>query len=84
MRSIKMAQKFLAKLKFKISIKYLIFFLIVLIGCFYQVFQVTTVYLEYETKIDVSFDSENQMVIPRIAICPGSPGIILGLTVCPG
>ena len=41
MKSNKMAQKFLTKLIFKISMKHLIFFLIVSIGFFYQVFQIT-------------------------------------------
>lgn len=52
----------LIKLTLKISLKYLIF-IFILIGCSYQVIQVIKVYLEFETKVDVSFDSKNQNVI---------------------
>lgn len=44
----------LAELKRKLSVKYLIFIMIIMIGCSRQVIQVIQVYLEFETKVDVS------------------------------
>ena len=58
----------LRKFKQKISIKYLIFIFLISIGCFYQVVQVTLVFLEFETKIDVSID-KTEIEIPMISFC---------------
>ena len=48
---------------------YLIFILICLIGCLYHVVKVTQVFLTFETKVDVSLDSESQIVVPKITFC---------------
>ena len=38
-------------------------------SCSRQVIQVIKVYLEFETKIDGSFDSKNQSVILMVTFC---------------
>ena len=40
-----------------------------MIGCVYQVIQVTVIYFKFETKIDVSFDLESPPVIPMVSFC---------------
>ena len=55
----------------KISVKYLFFILIISVGCLYQVIQVTIVFLEFETKIDISID-KNDLTIPMVSFCTGS------------
>ena len=56
----------LRKLKQKISIIYFIFIFLISIGCLYQVFQVALVFLEFETKIDVSID-KTELGIPKVS-----------------
>ena len=61
----------LAKLLSKISYKYLLlllFILIISISCLYHVFQVTLIYLRFETKIDFSIN-KNDLKIPMISFC---------------
>ena len=58
----------LRKLKPKISIKILLFNLIISFGCLYQIVQVFSVFLEFETKIDVSIDN-NEIGIPMVSFC---------------
>ena len=58
----------LRKLKPKISIKLLLFILIISGGCLYQIVQVFSVFLEFETKIDVSIDN-NEIGIPMVSFC---------------
>ena len=53
----------------KLSIPYLIFITISLIGCFYHVIQISYVYFKFQTKIDVSFDGDSQIVVPKVSIC---------------
>ena len=55
----------------KISYKYLLFILIISVGCLYQVIQVTLVYIQFETKIDFSID-KNDLTIPMISFCRNS------------
>ena len=58
------------KLKSKISWKYLLFLLFVIIGCSYQVIQIIDVYLQFETKIDVKYhDDVNEIAIPKLSLC---------------
>ena len=61
----------LRKLKQKISIIYFIFIFLISIGCLYQVFQVALVFLEFETKIDVSID-KTELGIPKVSFCRGA------------
>lgn len=64
--------KFIEKFKNfkpKISITYLIFTIIIFFGCLYQITQVIDVYFQFETKVDVSFDSKSQIVIPMLSFC---------------
>ena len=58
-------------LKPKISLKYLFFISIISVGCLYQVIQVTLVFLEFETKIDISID-KNDLTIPMVSFCTES------------
>ena len=51
------------ELKSRITIKYLVFLIIIMIGCSYQVIQVTKSYLKYETNIDILFKSDSQGII---------------------
>lgn len=53
----------------KSKILYLLFIVFCLVGCIYHVTQITQVYLTFQTKIDVSFDSTNQIVVPLISFC---------------
>ena len=48
---------------------YLLFLVFCLIGCLYQVYQVTDVYLAYRTKVDVSFESKSQFKVPLTTFC---------------
>ena len=59
--------KFNCKLRIKVS--YLIFIIFCLIGCAYHIAQVIKVYLTFQTKIDVSFDSTSQIVVPLVSFC---------------
>ena len=43
--------------------------LICLIGCLYEIGEVVRVYLELETKVELSLDSQSQIVIPNVRIC---------------
>ena len=54
---------------YKISIPYIIFICACFFGCLYHVSQVIQVYLTFQTKVDVSFDSESQIVVPTIGFC---------------
>ena len=58
----------LREFKQKISIKYLMFIFLISIGCLYHVVQVTLVFLEFETKIDVSID-KTELGIPMVSFC---------------
>ena len=53
----------------KIKISSLIFSSICFIGCLCHVIQVTEVYLTFQTKTDVSFDSRSQIVVPMVSFC---------------
>ena len=53
----------------KLSIKYLIFIIFIMIGCSYQIIKVTQVFLKFETKVDVSYDQNNENVIPMVSFC---------------
>ena len=67
---IKMAELLtkLKKLKPKISWKYLLFILFIIIGCSYQVIHVSKMYFEFETIVDVKYE-KSEIVIPMISIC---------------
>lgn len=60
--------KSLIKLNQK-RIPYLIFIILCLFGCLYHVIKITEIYFEFETKIDVSFDSTSQIVVPFVSFC---------------
>ena len=62
-------KQILNKLNSQISWKYLLFILIILIGCSYQVIQVIQVYLQFETKIDVKYDYQSEIAIPMVSLC---------------
>lgn len=64
-----MLKRILTKIKLNISIKYLLFISFVFIGCSYQIAKVFQGYLDFQTKIGVSFDSKSQIVIPMISFC---------------
>lgn len=64
-----MFKRILIKIKLNISIKYLLFSSLVFIGCSYQITKVFEGYLDFQTKIGVSFDSKSQIVIPMISFC---------------
>lgn len=53
----------------KLSYKYLLFIIIVVAGCSYQVVQVIQVFMKFETKIDVSYDQNNEISIPMVSFC---------------
>lgn len=56
----------LAKMRlYKISFPDLIFISACFFECLYHVIQIT-VYLNFQTKIDISFDSKSQITIPII------------------
>ena len=59
----------LRKRNSKISWKYLLFILFIVIGYSYQVVQVIQVYLQFETKIDVKFNDENEISVPMLSLC---------------
>ena len=59
----------LRKLKPETSWKYLLFILFIIIGCSYQVIQVTKVYFEFETTVDVSFNPRSEIAIPIVSFC---------------
>ena len=62
--------KKLKKLKWKLSWKYLLFILFIIIGCSYQVIQIVKVYLEFETKIDVKYDDQSEIaILPKLSLC---------------
>ena len=47
--------------KSKLSLKYLLFVLFVIFGCFYQIIQITEVFLKFDNKIDVSFETKDEI-----------------------
>ena len=53
----------------ELSIKYLIFIILIIIGCSYQVIKVTQVFLKFETKVDVKYEQNNEIVIPMVSFC---------------
>ena len=53
----------------KTKISYLIFITLCFVGCLYHVIKVTEVYLSFQTKIDVSFDTKSQIVVPLVSFC---------------
>ena len=53
----------------KTKISYLIFIALCFVGCLYHVIKVTEIYLAFQTKIDVSFDTKSQIVIPLVSFC---------------
>ena len=55
--------------RIKTKISHLIFIALCFIGCLYHVIKVTEVYLSFQTKIDVSFDTESQIVVPLVSFC---------------
>ena len=63
-----MANIFKAKL-FKISISYLIFICFCFAGCLYHIIEVTRVFLQFQTKIDVSLDNNDLFLPPIISFC---------------
>ena len=40
-----------------------------LLGCLYQVIQVSKVYFKYATKVNVKIDSTSQIVVPLVSFC---------------
>ena len=62
-------QEILTKLKHKLSIKFLLFIIIIIIGCSYQIIQLVQVYFEFETKINVKYNENNEIVIPMVSFC---------------
>ena len=40
-----------------------------MVGCVYHVFEVTRVFLAFQTKIDFSFDSTSEIVVPMVSFC---------------
>ena len=63
-----MFHKKFRNLKSKISIKYLIFILLISVGCLYQIVQVCVVFFEFKTKIDVSIEKD-EIGIPMVSFC---------------
>ena len=61
--------KFITKLIPKISIKYLLFIIFIIIGCLYQIIQVTQLFLKFETKIEVKYGQNNEIIIPMVSFC---------------
>ena len=57
------------RLNTKFSIPFIIFIALCLIGCLYHVIEITDVYLKYQTKVDVSFDGDSQIVVPLVTFC---------------
>ena len=61
--------KFITKLIPKISIKYLLFIILIIIGCSYQIIQVTQLFLKFETKIEVKYEQNDEIIIPMVSFC---------------
>lgn len=61
----------------KVKISHLIFIVICFVGCLYHVIKITEVYLAFHTKIDVSFDSQSQIVVPLVTFCKRSFALII-------
>ena len=40
-----------------------------LLGCSYQIIQISHVYFKYPTKIDVKIDTSSQIVVPLVSFC---------------
>ena len=57
------------KLLPKLSIKYLLFLILIIIGCSYQIIQLTQVFWEFETKIEVKYNQNNEIAIPMVSFC---------------
>lgn len=53
----------------KISLPYFIFICVCSVGCIYHIFEVTKVFLDFHTKIDVSFDFTSEIVVPMVSFC---------------
>ena len=53
----------------KNKIWFLIFISICFLGCLYHVTKVTEVFLTFRTKVDVSIDTQSQIVIPMVTFC---------------
>lgn len=53
----------------KISIPKFIFILICFVGCLYHVTKVTEVYFKYQTRVEISLDSQSQIVVPVVTFC---------------
>ena len=59
----------LRKLLPKLSIKFLLFIIFIIIGCSYQIIQLTQVFLKFETKVDLKYEQNNEVVIPMVSFC---------------
>ena len=64
----------LVKFVLKLSIKYLLFIFIITIGCSYHVINVSKVYFDFETKIDIKYNQKSEFVIQMISICIETEG----------
>ena len=53
----------------KISLPYLIFMTLCLLGCLFQVIQISKVYFKYATKINIKIDTSSQIVVPLVSFC---------------
>ena len=53
----------------KLSIKYLLFILLIIVGCSYQIIKLTQVFLAFETKVNVKYEQNNKIVIPMVSFC---------------
>ena len=53
----------------KLSIKYLLFIILIIIGCSYQIITLTQVFLEFETKVDAKYEQNDEIVIPMVSFC---------------
>ena len=40
-----------------------------LLGCLYQVIQVSKVYFKYATKVNIKIDTSSQIVVPLVSFC---------------
>ena len=60
----------------RISLPYLVFILICSIGCVYHIYEVTRVFLTFQTKIGISFDYPNEIVVPMISFCSTTLSLI--------
>ena len=59
----------LRKLLPKLSIKYLIFIIFIIIGCSFQIIQLTQVFLKFETKVQLKYEQNNEIVISMVSFC---------------